>query len=55
MGKPFHFLMLIEKGVIPPHYSQVHVEYVFKVNEFSKETFKTKSVTMFKLRSKKKQ
>ena len=38
--------------MIPPHFSNIHVEYMFKVDEFHKETFKTKSVALSLYRSK---
>ena len=44
LGKPFHFLIIVDKGMIPPHYKQTHIEYNFKVNEFAKECFKSNIV-----------
>ena len=37
---------MVEKGMIPPHYENIHVEYVFKINEFAKDSFKTKHVAL---------
>ena len=46
LDKPFHFLIMIERGVIPLHFRDIYVEYTFRVSEFQKESFKTKSVTL---------
>ena len=44
LDKPFHFWIHIGKGSIPAHYSNVYVDYSFKVSEFVKESFKSKEV-----------
>ena len=40
-------MLYIDEANIPNHYSKVYVEYAFKVNEFSKEIFKTKEVISY--------
>ena len=54
LEKPFHFLIVVDKAMIPPRFQNIHIEYVFKVSQFQKETFKTKSVcmTLFRLKRK---
>ena len=53
LDKPFHFWIHIGEATIPAHYSNIYVDYAFKVSEFVKESFKSKEVVVGRCRLKK--